>query len=93
MIEVTNPPVVELDSEAHAAYVRFSRKKVVTTKSLTMEECIITLDLDADQNPVGVELIGVDEFGIFPLLKMAGLKLPDGMADRARYVPANLQPA
>ena len=91
IINSVEPPTVELDSEAHAAYVRFTTRKVVKTRPVTTDGCIVTVDYDADGAVIGVELVGVDEFGIVPLLKKAGISpLPKAMADRARYIPANL---
>ena len=85
------PPTVELDSEAHAAYVRFSTRKVAKTRPITTDGCIVTVDYGTDGGVIGIELVGVDEFGIVPLLKKAGVQsLPKAMVDRARYVPANL---
>lgn len=87
------PPVVELDSEALAAYVRFSSKKVARTAPVTTEGCIVTIDFDSAGEVVGVELVGVREFGIAQLLKKAGLPFSKQIAEEARYVPANLHAA
>lgn len=57
-------PIVELDLEAHAAYVRFSHNKIVKTQPVTTTECIVTIDFDANGEVVGIELVGVKEFGI-----------------------------
>lgn len=93
VIETEKPPVVELDSQANAAYVRFSRHKVATTRPLHLKGCIITADFDARNALIGIELVGVKEFGIKPLMKKAGVSLPEGLAQRARYVSAKLQEA
>jgi uncharacterized protein YuzE len=92
-IPTKNPPVVETDSDALAAYIRFSKNPVKETKVVTEDTCIVTIDLDANGEIVGVELVGVKEFTIRPLLKMAGLTVPEPMLDRATYVPARLQAA
>ncbi|MGI8605228.1 MAG: DUF2283 domain-containing protein [Verrucomicrobiales bacterium] len=93
-IKTDQPPIVELDSEAHAAYIRFSTRKVAETRPVTTDGCIITIDFDSDGGVIGVELIGVHEFGVKPLLEKAGFPpLPKRLSDRARYVPANLQVA
>ncbi len=91
VLKAATPPVVELDSEAHAAYIRFSRRKVAYTQPITTDGCIVTVDLDASGNVVGIELVGVVEFGIKPLLKKTGLqkRIPKRLMDKARYVPAN----
>lgn len=87
-------PTVELDSSAHAAYVRFSNNKVARTVEITSYDCIVTVDLDSEGNTVGVELVGVTEFGIEPLLKKAGVEnIPASYSQNTRYVPAALQVA
>ena len=90
-INADKPPVVELDSEALAAYVRFSSKKVVRTEPVTTDGCIVTVDFDSANEVVGVELVGVKEFGITKLLKKVGVPISKRMAEETRYVPANLQ--
>ena len=87
LIESENPPVVEMDSEAHAAYVRFSNRPIAKTRLLVADECIVTADYDANDKVVGVELIGVKEFGIEPLLKVAGISpLRKDLLDQTRYI-------
>jgi uncharacterized protein YuzE len=83
---------VEIDSEAHAAYLRFSQNKVARTEPRLTVDCVVTMDFDAAGKVVGVELVGVDNFSVGKLLKKAGIS---GVADtqRVNYVPANLQPA
>jgi uncharacterized protein YuzE len=89
-VPAKNPPVVELDSEAQAAYVRFSRHRVKQTKVLEEDRCVVTIDLDARGAVIGVELVGVEEFTVGRLLKLAGIRAPKLMLDRASYVPAKL---
>ena len=86
-------PVVELDSQARAAYIRFSRRKVAKTEPLATGKCLVVVDFDSSGAVVGIELAGVNEFGIEKLMGMAGLSLPRGMGGRTRYVPANLRAA
>lgn len=92
VLKTAAPLVVELDSEAHAAYVRFSKKKVARTQPITTDGCIVTVDFDANGEVVGIELVGVDEFGIRSLLEKTGLqkRIPKRLMDSARYLPANL---
>src|SRR5258708_8006934 len=92
-VPAKNPPVVELDSNAHAAYVRFSNKRVSETKVVTEDKYTVTIDMDADGEVVGVELVGVEEFQIGCLLKMAGVAVPKPMLEGTRYIPAKLQAA
>ena len=95
VINVTakNPPVVEVDSSIRGAYIRFSTKRVSETKVVTEDKYTVTIDMDADGEVVGVELVGVEEFQISCLLKMAGISIPKPMLEGTRYVPAKLQAA
>jgi uncharacterized protein YuzE len=92
-VESENAPVVELDSSAHAAYIRFSKKAVADTRVVEERRCVVTIDMDSNGKVVGIELVGVKEFGIEPLLKMARVFAPKRILDRTSYVPAKLQPA
>ena len=92
-VAAKNPPVVELDSTIRGAYVRFSNKRVSETKVVTEDKYTVTIDMDADGEVVGVELVGVEEFQIGCLLKMAGVTIPKPMLDGTRYIPAKLQTA
>lgn len=92
-IDVEAPPVVELDSEAHAAYIRFSNRPVVKTRPLMTKDCVVTADYDAADKVVGVELIGVQEFRVDQMLEKAGISpLSQTMLNRASYVPARKEP-
>jgi uncharacterized protein YuzE len=92
-VPAQHPPTVELDSDAHAAYVRFSKNRVKETRVITEDKCIVTIDLDARGDVVGVELVGVQEFNVGRLLELAKITAPKSMLDRASYVPAKLQAA
>jgi uncharacterized protein YuzE len=93
VVRENRPPVVELDSEAHAAYVRFSNEKVERTEVVETEGCIVTMDIDAAGQIIGVELVGVYEFTLSALLEKAKLDVPEPMKQRVRYVPTDsLQP-
>jgi hypothetical protein len=86
-------PIVELDSEAHAAYVRLSRNRVARTEVINKDGCIVTIDRDKQGDPVGIELVGVDEFTLGTLLLKARAALSKKDIARVRYVPAALQAA
>lgn len=87
------PPVVELDSAAHSAYIRFSRAKVDRTVVVDVDHCLVTMDVSEKGDVIGVELVGVAEFGIEGLLKKAGLRgvSPEHLRG-TRYIPANAEP-
>jgi uncharacterized protein YuzE len=91
MVTTQRPPVVELDSEAQAAYIRFTHHKVARTQPVLTEGCIVTVDFDAKDEVIGIELVGVTEFGVGPLLKKAGMTArPKRVLEKVRYVPAKL---
>ncbi len=95
IINVTSkvPPVVELDSAAHAAYIRFSNDKVDQTHVVNVDHCLVTMDTNSVGEVVGVELLGVVEFGVKSLMKKAGIAgLSQELLSNTRYVPANAEP-
>lgn len=81
-------PTVELDSEAPAAYVRFSDRKVFRTLVVPGGGELITVDLAADDSVIGVEVIGLTEFTITKILKKTPISAPPELLSRARYLPA-----
>ncbi len=91
--EPETSPVVEIDSEAHAAYVRFTDHAVEETRPVDAEDCMVTVDFDAGGKVVGVELLGVREFGVDKLLRLAGIPPLTRIAiENTRYVPASQSP-
>jgi uncharacterized protein YuzE len=88
-----NPPIVELDSAAHAAYIRFASEKVDRTVVVDVDHCLVTMDLSEKGTVIGIELVGVAEFGIRELMKKARVEgVSDELIQNARYVPANAEP-
>ena len=90
-LKTKNPPVVELDSAAMAAYVRFSRRKVARTEVLDSRKSTVTVDFDAAGEVIGIELVGVKEFTLSRLLEASGIELkphrPNTVRE-ARYIRA-----
>ena len=93
VIPITQPPIVEIDTEATAAYIRLRGTKVVATKPYASEKGLVMLDFDADENVVGIELVGRQEFSIRELIKQIPVKTSDAVLNATRYVAADLQPA
>jgi uncharacterized protein YuzE len=92
-VKSERPPVVELDSASHAAYIRFSDAKVNKTHTVDVDHCLVTMDTDDNGDVVGVELLGVVEFGVQALMTKAGISgLSPELIQRTRYVPANAEP-
>lgn len=93
VIPITKPPIVEIDTEATAAYIRLRDTKVVATKPFGSEKRLVMLDFDADENVVGIEVVGQQEFGIRELIKQLPVETSDAVINQTRYVAADLQPA
>src|SRR5712691_1560168 len=93
VIPITKPPVVEIDTEATAAYIRLRDTKVIATKPFGSEKGLVMLDFDADENVVGIEVIGQHEFSIRELIKEVPVETSDAVLNQTRYVSADLAPA
>ena len=90
---LTESPVVEIDTEAASAYVRFSKKPVVKTIVINTTRQTATADLDDLGEIVGLEVIDLKEFTIDTLLASKGIdgifcQVPKKLLDRTRYVSA-----
>jgi len=88
MVKCKTPPTVEIDTEASAAYVRFTRAKVAKTMRHGAKWPIVTIDVDARGQVVGLELVGVKKFNLGYLLEQASVKATSCAIDRANYVSA-----
>ena len=87
VVESAAAPVVEIDTAARAAYIRFKRAKVVRTVSPDTCGPIVAVDLDRGTKVIGVELIGVREFSLTVLLKKLPFMHVNAPIERARYMP------
>jgi uncharacterized protein YuzE len=79
-------PIVEIDTEAGAAYVRFKRARVAKTLRHRSKWPIVTIDLDASGEVIGIEFVGVKKYNLEYLLKRAPIKVPSSMLEKASYV-------
>ena len=93
VIRTTRTPVVEVDTEATAAYVRFSRAKVARTMPFGGRHTLAMVDLDQKGHVIGIEFIGQKDFSIRELLRDSPVQLSNAALNRTRYVAADLQPA
>jgi uncharacterized protein YuzE len=93
VITITEPPVVEIDTEATAAYVRLRETPVARTEPLGSESGLVMLDFDASGNVVGIEVVGQMEFSIRELIKVVPVRASDETLAQTRYVSAKLQAA
>lgn len=65
------PPVLEIDREAGAIYVRFSTSPVAQSLRQGSGMPVIVVDLDKDGNAVGLEAVGVDSVSVAQIQKLA----------------------
>ncbi len=94
VVPITEPPVVEIDTEATAAYVRLRNAKVARTEPYESDKALVMLDFDADDNVIGIEVVGQQEFSIRELIKQVPVQTSDAVLNQTRYVAADLlQPA
>ena len=93
MIPITEPPVVEIDTEATAAYVRLREGPVARTEPFESASGFVMLDFDAADNVIGIEVVGQMEFSIRELIKAVPVRVSESILARTRYVSAKLQAA
>lgn len=93
VISITEPPVVEIDTEATAAYIRLRASAVVRTEPFGSDKGFVMLDFDANENVVGIEVVGQQEFSIRELIKQMPVEATDAVLNQTRYVAADLQVA
>jgi hypothetical protein len=89
-VQIEAAPVVEIDTEVPAAYIRVSRNPISRTVVLRDDEILSTMDLDANEKIVGIEVVGPTEFGVEKLIAQSGANvalLPSAI-ERTRYVSA-----
>jgi uncharacterized protein YuzE len=93
IIPITETPVVEIDTEATAAYIRLRQTAVARTEPFGSERALIMLDFDEEGNVIGIEVVGQQEFSIRELIKLVPVRATESILDRTRYVSAKLQAA
>ena len=93
VIPITEPPVVEIDTEATATYIRLLEGKIARTEPFSSEQGLVMLDFDDEGNVVGIEVVGQQEFSIRELIKLVPVQATEAILDRTRYVSAKLQAA
>src|SRR5665213_1382491 len=93
VVRATRIPIVEVDTEATAAYVRFSRAKVARTMPFGGKDSLAMVDLDQRGQIIGIEFIGQKDFSIRELLRDTPVEVSDETLNRTRYVAADLQTA
>jgi len=87
VVNTSQPPVVELDADAGAVYVRFKRARVARTVARPTRTMHLAVDLDARNAVIGIEAVGFDEFRLARLLRMAEVEAPQVDLSEARFRP------
>src|SRR5881409_3988280 len=87
-VRSSSPPTIEFDQVVQAWYIRFKRTKVAKTVHHDRPRIVLTVDLDASDEVVGVELLGVREFSINQFKRITNIHAPRIDFDRARFVSA-----
>ena len=77
-VQIEAAPVVEIDTEAPAAYIRVSQNLVSRTIVLRDDKILSTIDLDASGKIVGIEVVWRPEFGIEKLIAESGANVEFG---------------
>ena len=85
VVRSKHAPTVEIGTEAAAAYVRFKQAQVAKTVRHASKWPIITIDLDARGEVVGVEFVGLKRFDVDHLLIQAGFDAPAEVVAHASY--------
>src|SRR5678816_3415002 len=93
IIPITEPPVVEIDTEATAVYIRLREAEVVRTEPFGSESGLVMLDFDAHGNVVGIEIVGRQEFSIRELIKLVPVEATESVLNQTRYIAADLEAA
>lgn len=92
VVRTRRSATVEIDTEAAAAYVRFRRAKVARTVRHSSKWPIVTIDLDARGEVIGVEFIGVKRFDLAYRLKQVPVTASAESVAQASYVSAEADP-
>src|SRR5689334_26011 len=85
---LTAAPQVEIDRECAGVYVRLKKSGKAARTVVQNEWPHVAVDLDARGDVLGVEVLGVKEFTVAPLLRLAGVTVAPGVLSRARYLAA-----
>src|SRR5580658_3847529 len=87
LIESDMPPVVEIDHQSGAVYVRFTPRGTKAAKTIVRCEWPhVAVDLDGGGRVIGVEAIGIGEMTIGKVLQHAQIKAKSSIINSARYV-------
>ena len=86
-------PVVTLTGEGSACYIYLNRGAKYARTITKSNWPVLTIDVADDGSVIGIESIGFKEITLNAILKRAGLKASPEVANRAKYVVEEKQPA
>ena len=81
----TRAPIVEIDGESGAVYVRFSDKAVAKTIERQSDGPIITVDVDRQGEVIGIEGLCFTEFSLSQILRQANVRADGVDLSKARF--------
>ena len=94
MIRSSRPPIVEVDGQACAFYVRFkSGVKVARTIARRVTGMHLAVDVDDRGEVIGVEVVGCRELVIRSVLQKADVRAPNVDFSKARIVQSEMAAA
>ena len=89
-VQGNDPPTIEIDSQASAIYIRFKHAPVARSIDQQLPKRTIVLDLDKDDEVVGIEAVGPMELSLNSILEKARVHAPDIDFMEAPLVASNL---
>lgn len=87
VVKSSTPPIIEFDSNCGAAYIRFKKTRVARTIEQHASCPIITVDLDRQNEVVGIEALFWTEFEIQNILRKAKVSTQGIDFSRAKFRP------
>ncbi len=84
-VKSPRPPIIEIDTEFRAVYVRFRDRKVAKTFERCSDDMIVTIDVDKSGEVVGIEGVGFGEFTLSSLLKAANVRAENIDFSKAKF--------
>jgi uncharacterized protein YuzE len=87
-VQGAKPPTVEWDVDADSVYVRFSRRPVARTLDQNARKMIVAIDLDARDQVIGIEAVGLTRFTLGGILAAANVRAPKVDLSAAEFQPA-----
>lgn len=85
LVRSSQPPTVEIDQAASAIYVRFKRGRVARTIRHGSKWPLVTVDLDAGGDVLGIECVGVKRFNLQGVFKTARVQAPSEAMTHADF--------